>query len=100
MAVLLAKSKSGHDKGHMYVIIKEEGEYVYLADGGVRPLEKPKKKNRKHIQIVKKIPEPVEELLRREKLADTELKRALKLYERIQLTFKNRRNMDVKSRCN
>ena len=54
MAGLLAMSKAGHDKGALYVIIREEGEYVYVADGRIRTSDRPKKKNRKHVQIIKK----------------------------------------------
>ena len=54
MVVLLAMSKAGHDKGALYVIIREEGEYVYVADGRIRTSDRPKKKNRKHVQIIKK----------------------------------------------
>ena len=43
---MLARSKAGHDKGHVYVIIKEEEAYVYLADGSVRTIERPKKKKK------------------------------------------------------
>ncbi len=53
MTGMFAISLAGHDKGQMYVIIKDEGEYVYLADGYIRPLEKPKKKKKKHIQLIK-----------------------------------------------
>lgn len=48
----LAKSKAGHDKNDIFVIIKEEEEYVYLVDGKLRTLEKPKRKNKKHIQPI------------------------------------------------
>lgn len=83
MEAMLARSKSGHDRGHVYVILREEGEYVYLVDGVRKTAEKPKKKNRKHIQIIKKMPEPVEALLCREDFQKNEvLKRALKLYEK------------------
>ena len=51
---MLASSKAGHDKNTVYVIIKEETEYVYLADGRLKTLAKPKRKNKKHIQIIKK----------------------------------------------
>ena len=54
MVGLLAMSKAGHDKGALYVIIREEGEYVYVADGRIRTSDRPKKKNRKHVQIIKK----------------------------------------------
>ena len=49
---MLAKSKAGHDKGHVYVIMKEQGAYVYLADGNIRTIEHPKKKKKKHVQII------------------------------------------------
>lgn len=48
----LCISLAGHDKGNMFVIIGEMGEYVSLADGACRPLAKPKRKKKKHIQII------------------------------------------------
>ena len=49
---MLARSKAGHDKGHVYVIMKEEGTYVYLVDGVHRTLDKPKKKKKIHVQPI------------------------------------------------
>ncbi len=46
----LAFSKAGHDKGKLYVIVREEGDALWLADGRRRGLENPKRKNRRHIQ--------------------------------------------------
>ena len=43
-------SKRGRDKGRPFVVVSEESEYIYLVDGDVRPLEKPKKKKVKHVQ--------------------------------------------------
>lgn len=51
---MLATSKAGHDKDSVYVIIREDGEYIYVADGQSRTVERPKRKNKKHIQIIKK----------------------------------------------
>lgn len=48
----LATSKAGHDKDRLYMIVGEEGECVYLCDGRVRGVEHPKKKKKKHIQII------------------------------------------------
>lgn len=50
---MLARSCAGHDKGNVYVIISEDIAYVYLVDGKVRTLDKPKKKKKKHIQLIK-----------------------------------------------
>ena len=48
----LATSKAGHDKYRLYMIVGEEGECVYLCDGRLRGVEHPKKKKKKHIQII------------------------------------------------
>ncbi|MCX4339927.1 MAG: KOW domain-containing RNA-binding protein [Lachnospiraceae bacterium] len=51
---LLATSKAGHDKDAVYVIVREEGEYVCIANGAGRTVENPKRKNRKHLQLIRK----------------------------------------------
>ena len=48
----LATSKAGHDKDRLYMIVGEEGECVYLCDGRLRGVEHPKKKKKKHLQII------------------------------------------------
>ena len=48
----LATSKAGHDKDRLCMIVGEEGECVYLCDGRLRGVEHPKKKKKKHIQII------------------------------------------------
>ena len=53
MIGMFAVSLAGHDKGQMYVIIKEDNEYLYLSDGKLRHLDNLKKKKKKHIQLVK-----------------------------------------------
>ena len=50
---MMVRSKSGHDAGKVYVITKVEEAYVYLVDGKVRTLDKPKKKKKKHVQLIK-----------------------------------------------
>lgn len=81
---LFAISKAGHDKGNIYVIVREDNEYVYVADGVSKTLEKPKKKSKKHIQIIKKKAIEIiadEQHVKAQKLADNEqVKRAIKLY--------------------
>lgn len=52
-------SKCGRDKGLPFVVLKIEGEYLYLADGNLRTLEKCKKKKFKHVQPTKTIDEYV-----------------------------------------
>ena len=82
MDIKLAISRSGHDKDNVYVIVKEEDNMVYLADGSLKPLEKPKKKNRKHIQVIKKLPKEITEVFTQENFRNEEIKRAIKLYRK------------------
>lgn len=44
-------STQGRDKGMYFVVVKLDlkRDYVYLADGGMRKLNAPKKKNLKHV---------------------------------------------------
>ncbi len=57
---MLAWSRAGHDCGQLYVITDVQGEYVFLSDGRLKPLERPKKKKIKHIQVVRRIPEELD----------------------------------------
>jgi len=43
-------SKSGRDKGKALVVFDVQDEYLYLVDGKLRTLDKPKKKKLKHVQ--------------------------------------------------
>ena len=45
-------SKAGRDKGYFMAVvgIDEEKDFVIVADGKERPLERPKRKNPKHLQ--------------------------------------------------
>lgn len=47
-----ATSKAGHDKGVLYMVVAEEGDFVYLSDGRSRRPDRPKKKRKKHIQPI------------------------------------------------
>lgn len=48
-----ARSLCGHDKNRLYMIVGEEDEMVSLSDGKYRTLDRPKKKKKKHIQLVR-----------------------------------------------
>ena len=45
-------SGAGHDKGVLYVVVAEEGDFAYLSDGRLKKPDRPKKKRRKHIQPI------------------------------------------------
>lgn len=68
----------GHDSGTLLFILKLEGGYAWLVDGKHRPLERPKKKNLRHIRRVGRTACPTAEKIRRgEPVTDREIRRAL-----------------------
>ena len=73
----LALSAAGHDRGTLYLVLSEDGRSVLLADGKLRKLSRPKRKNRKHVIF---LPEGLTEAVSgklREPLTDAALRRAL-----------------------
>lgn len=85
---MLARSKAGHDTGKLYVVMDADTdtEYVYLADGVHRTVDNTKKKKRKHIQIIYKIPALLQELMEEGKEVQNEhIKKAIKDYENYEL---------------
>ena len=43
-------SKAGRDKGGVFLVLRVDGGYAAIADGRLRPVEKPKRKKIKHLQ--------------------------------------------------
>lgn len=82
MSVEFAKSLSGHDRGQIYLINEKDEKYVYLVNGTTKLLAAPKKKSRKHVQLIKHLPAEVLECLA-EGLTDITIKRAVKTYQRM-----------------
>jgi len=46
----LVFAKSGRDKGKAFIVIDIHEDYLYLVDGKLRTLDRPKKKKAKHVQ--------------------------------------------------
>lgn len=82
MDTFFAKTKAGHDKNQIYFLLKEDEEYVYLVNGTTKPLEKPKKKNRKHIQRIKNLPIEVTGVMEAG-TTNENVKRAIKIYQKL-----------------
>ena len=74
MNIEFAKSLSGHDKNQIYVIAKKEGRFAYLVNGKTHLVEKPKKKNEKHYQIIKEHGQDLEQF------TDENIRRIIKIY--------------------
>lgn len=59
----LAVSLAGHDKGRIYAIVSEEEGEVLLADGKAKTIDRPKRKNQKHIRRIGNLPKEMKEEL-------------------------------------
>ena len=71
-------STAGRDAGEWFYVIAEDPIYLFLANGKDRPLDKPKRKKRKHVQKVLRSETRVAEKLRRgDKVLNGELRRDL-----------------------
>ena len=42
-------SITGHDRGEHYLVIDCDKDFIYVANGRLKTLDKPKKKNKKHV---------------------------------------------------
>ncbi len=74
----LIVSKAGRDKGQLFYVIDTDEQYVYLADGKSRKLEKPKRKKRKHVEQVPRTESRIAEKIRNgEKVLNSELRKEL-----------------------
>ena len=71
-------SIAGHDKGRLFVVLRTEGDFVWLADGKERKLDAPKRKRRKHVRGAGASAHPaIQRLQRGEPVSDRDLRRAL-----------------------
>lgn len=79
----LVKSLAGHDKDRYFIILAESKEYVTLADGKYRAVEKPKQKKKKHVQAVKRTDEVLNrKLTDKTPVTNEEIRASIQSYER------------------
>ena len=77
----LIVSKAGRDKGQLFFVIDADEQYVYLADGKSRKLEKPKRKKRRHVLFVAADENRLSEKIRGEaRITNSELRKTLAAY--------------------
>ena len=77
----IVRSIAGRDQGKYFLVTDTEGEFLMLADGKTRRLEKPKRKKRKHARLVGSNNSRVAEKIRsEEKVTNSELRRTLAAY--------------------
>lgn len=80
---MLAVSRAGHDKDTLYLVLESDGEFLWLADGKRRLLETPKKKKRKHVQVIAHLPDEILDQMQRITL-DGHVRKLLADYRRMQ----------------
>lgn len=75
-------SKAGHDKDVLYVIVAQEGDYVFLCDGRLKPLDKLKRKRKKHIQPISQcVGEELVTAIKSKTATNEQIKYAIKQYK-------------------
>ena len=75
-------SKSGGDKSRPFIVIDFNEQYLYLVDGDLRKLEKPKKKKKMHVQIVNNVIDDIKQKLENGGyLNDADFRKALQEYK-------------------
>ena len=74
----VVQATAGRDLGKLFYIIGEDGQYLLLANGKDRLLDRPKRKKRKHVQKVLRSETRVAQKLRSgDKVLNGELRRDL-----------------------
>lgn len=75
----LVRSLAGHDRGGIFAVLAADAAFVYIADGRRRPVNRPKKKKRRHLEPVEGDLGPVRESMQLGRpVADSTLRRALR----------------------
>lgn len=79
------KSKAGHDKDGLFIVIAEDENYVYLSDGRHRKPEQPKKKRRKHVEFLGQYVQGdfLEKIKNGETVRPEEIKYAMRKYKQV-----------------
>ena len=71
-------STAGNDRGEIFFVISTDDQFLYLANGKDRTLDKLKRKKRKHVQkVLRSETRVVEKMLRGDKVLNSELRRDL-----------------------
>ena len=73
-------SQAGRDSGKLYIVLAVEGNYALLADGKNRRLQKPKRKNIKHLKLCARGSSPVAEKIVGGQINDSAIRRLLAIH--------------------
>ena len=74
----IVKAAAGRDKGKLFFVVDVEDDFLLLADGKSRRLERPKRKKRKHVVFQARIDCRTTEKIRSgDRLTNSELRKTL-----------------------
>ena len=74
----IVKSTAGRDKGKYFFVLDVEEEFLLLADGKTRKLERPKRKKRRHTALAAHVQcRAAEKMKSGERVTNSELRKAL-----------------------
>ena len=74
----VVQATAGRDRGKLFYVIAQEDDCLLLANGKDRPLDRPKRKKCKHVQMVLRSETRVADKLRQgDKVLNSELRRDL-----------------------
>ena len=75
----VVNSRAGRDAGRPFLVIRElDQDYVLIADGGLRTMDRPKKKKRRHLKATgRKNEELRNKLMGGEQISDEEIRLSL-----------------------
>lgn len=74
----IVRSIAGRDKGDLFIVLAREGDFVYLANGELRKVDRPKKKKLKHLQMTNSMSEFIHSKLHTQgKVTNSEVRKAL-----------------------
>lgn len=81
MELVMAKSLAGHDRDEIYISLGCDGERYVLVNGRNRTMERPKAKNKKHVQPIYHFPGEVREMAEQtEKWTDDNVRNIIRRY--------------------
>ena len=74
----VVRSTAGRDLDQLFYVIDSDDSYVILANGKDRPLDRPKRKKRKHVQkVLRSETRVASKLMQGDKVLNSELRRDL-----------------------
>jgi ribosomal protein L14E/L6E/L27E len=76
-------SKAGRDKNKFFIILSIlDDKYIYISDGFIRNVDKPKKKKIRHLALTNVVSEEIRNLLMSgEKISDAMIRNFLQSYD-------------------